>query len=102
MVHFDHFDLLSLKKGIYIYFYFQGYENSKGLGIIQDFTAHWAIKNKEMANVWTFDLESESSQVSYYDIESNCVTSVHVSSKKMIDILFYFKWYESSEGLAII
>ena len=50
-----------------------------------------------MANVWTFDLESESSQVSYYDIESNCVTSVHVSSKKMIDIIFYFKWYESSE-----
>ena len=55
-----------------------------------------------MVNVWTFDLESESSQVSYYDIESSCVTSVHVSSTKMIDILFYFKWYESSEGLAII
>jgi hypothetical protein len=26
-----------------------------GLAIIQDFTAHWAIKNKQMVNVWTFD-----------------------------------------------
>jgi hypothetical protein len=23
--------------------------------IIQDFTAHWEIKNKQMVNVWTFD-----------------------------------------------
>jgi hypothetical protein len=68
---------ISSKKMIYIYFYFWGYENSEGLAIIQDFAAHWAIKNKEMANVWSFDLESESSYLelrmfSYdSDIESN-------------------------------
>ena len=48
-------DYISSKKIIDIYFYFWGYENSKGLAIIQDFTAHWAIKNKQMANVWTFE-----------------------------------------------
>ena len=41
-----------------IYFYFQGYESSEGVAIIQDFTARWAIKNKQMTNVWTLDLES--------------------------------------------
>ena len=40
------------KKMIYIYDYFEGYENSKDLAFIQDFTAHWAIINKQMANVW--------------------------------------------------
>jgi hypothetical protein len=42
-----------------------------------------------------FDLESESSQLEWFDliwfdsdIESNSVTSAHVSSKKMIDIHF--------------
>ena len=25
------------------------------MAIIQDFTAHWAIENKQMVNVWTFD-----------------------------------------------
>jgi hypothetical protein len=61
-----------------------------------------------MANVWTFDSESESSQLecrkfSYEsDIESNWVTPDQVSSKTMIDIHFYFKGYESSKGLAII
>ena len=34
-----------------IQFYCKSYENSKGFAIIQDFTAHWAIKNKEMVNV---------------------------------------------------
>ena len=38
-----------------IHFYCWGYENSKGWAIIQDFIAHWAINNKEMVNVWTFD-----------------------------------------------
>ena len=46
---------VSSKKMINIHFYFLGYENSKGLVIIQYFTAHWAIKNKQMVNVWTFD-----------------------------------------------
>ena len=54
---------ISSKKMIDIYFYFWGYENSNGLAIIEDFTAHWAIKNKEMSNVWTFDWESESSHL---------------------------------------
>ena len=59
-----------------INFYFYGYESSKDLAIIQDFTAHWALKNKQMTNVWTFDLESESSQLEWWmfsygsDIES--------------------------------
>ena len=43
------------KKGIDIRFYFHWYENSKGLAIIQDFTAHWEIKNEEMVNIWKFD-----------------------------------------------
>ena len=41
----------SSKKMIDIRFYCQSYECSKGLAIIQDFTAHWVIKNKEMVNV---------------------------------------------------
>ena len=41
---------------IYIQFYCSGYENSIGLANIKDFTAHWAVKNKPMANVSTFDL----------------------------------------------
>ena len=59
-----------------VHFYCWGYENSKGLAIIQDFTAHWAIQNKQMVNVWTFDLESDSSQLEWWmfsydsDIES--------------------------------
>ena len=51
---------ISSKKMTYISLYFYGYGNSKGLAIIQDFTAHWAIKNKQMASVWTFHSESES------------------------------------------
>jgi hypothetical protein len=31
---------ISSKKMKYIYIYFQGYESSKGLAIIQDFTTH--------------------------------------------------------------
>ena len=54
---------ISSRKMIDIHFYCLGYESSKGLAIIQDFTAHWVIENKQMANVWTFDLESESLQL---------------------------------------
>ena len=46
---------ISSTKLIDIYFYGYGYGNSQVLAIIQNFTAHWAIKNKPMANVWTFD-----------------------------------------------
>ena len=38
-----------------INFYSLGYEKYIGLAIIQYFAAHWAIKNKEMVNVWKFD-----------------------------------------------
>jgi hypothetical protein len=48
---------ISSKKMVYIFFFFYGYESSKGQAIIQDFTVHWAIKDKQMVNVWTFDLE---------------------------------------------
>ena len=48
---------ISSKKMIDIYFYLYGYENSQGLAIIQDFTAHWAIENKQMANVWKLYFE---------------------------------------------
>ena len=45
---------ISPKKIIDIHFYCWQYENSKGPAIIQDFTAHWAITNKQMVNVWKF------------------------------------------------
>ena len=51
---------VSSKKMIDIHFYWYGCEKSIGLAIIQDFTAHWAIKNKQMANVWKFDSMPES------------------------------------------
>ena len=85
---------ISSKKIIDIYFYFWGYEKSKELAIIQDFTAHWEIKNKQMANVWTFDLESESSHIELQmfsydsDIASNRETLAHISSQKIKDIHF--------------
>ena len=47
---------VSSEKMTDIHLYCQRNENSQGLAIIQDFTAHWAIKDKQMANVWTFDL----------------------------------------------
>ena len=87
----------SSKNIIDVFLNFYRYENSKDLAIIQYFAAHWAIKNKQMANVWTFDLESESSQLEWrmfsynLGIESNWVTLADVSSKKMIDIHFYFQ-----------
>jgi hypothetical protein len=87
---------VSSKKMIDIHSYCYGYKDDKGLAIIQDFTAHWAIKHKPMANVWTFDLESESSQLEWRmfsydsDIESSWVTSAYVPSEKIIDIHFYF------------
>ena len=31
-----------------------------GLAIIYVFTAHWAIKIKQMVNIWNFDLMPES------------------------------------------
>ena len=46
--------------GMDIHFYFLGYKNSKVVAIIQDFTAHLALKNKEMVNVFNFYLKSES------------------------------------------
>jgi hypothetical protein len=46
---------ISSKKMRDICFHCYRYESSKGLSIIQDLTAHWAIKNKQMVNVWTFD-----------------------------------------------
>ena len=39
-----------------IQFYLWGFWNTKGLAIIHDFTAHWAIKNEQMVNIWKFDL----------------------------------------------
>ena len=39
-----------------IHFYFQGFKNTLGLAIIQDFMAHCAIKNEQMVNIWKFDL----------------------------------------------
>ena len=57
---------------IVIWFYCQSYENSKGLAIIQDFTAYWAIKNKEMVIVWKFDSVRMQDLVIYdSDIKSN-------------------------------
>jgi hypothetical protein len=35
------------------------YKETKGLSIIQDFTAHCAIKNERMVQFWKFDSKSE-------------------------------------------
>ena len=43
-----------------LYLFIIGYEETKGLAIIQDFTAHCAIKNEQMVNVWNFTKESKS------------------------------------------
>jgi hypothetical protein len=43
---------ISTKKMIHVNLCSKGYGNSKGFAIVQDFTAHWAIKNKQMASVW--------------------------------------------------
>ena len=62
----------SSKKMIDIRFYCQSYECSKGLAIIQDFTAHWGIRNKEMVIVWKFDSVRMQDLVMYdSDIKSN-------------------------------
>ena len=37
------------------HFYCEIYENYKGLATIQDFIAHWGIKNEEIVTVWKFD-----------------------------------------------
>ena len=34
-------------------------KNTKGLAITQGFTAHCAIKNEQMVNIWKFDLISK-------------------------------------------
>ena len=34
--------------------------NPKGLAIIWDFTAHWAIKIVQMVNIWKFNIKSKS------------------------------------------
>ena len=48
------------------------YEYSKCLAIIQDFTAHWGIRNKEMVIVWKFDSVRMQDLVMYdSDIKSN-------------------------------
>ena len=46
-----------------IHLYCQRYENYNGFAIILDFTAHWAIQNEQMANVWNFNIESKLSHV---------------------------------------
>ena len=42
------------------YLFFNRYEESKGLAIIQDFAAHCAMKNKQMAQGRNFKSKSES------------------------------------------
>ena len=45
----------SSKKMIDIRFYCKSYESFKGFAIIQDFTAHWAIRSEAMVIVWKLD-----------------------------------------------
>ena len=62
----------SSKKMIDIWFYCKSYENSISFAIIQDFTAHWGIRNKEMVIVWKFDSVRMQDLVMYdSDIKSN-------------------------------
>ena len=68
---FCNFGLHFLKeKDRDIYFYFEGYGKSKRLAIIQDFKAHWAIKNKQMVNVWKL-IHLESGMFSYIILALN-------------------------------
>ena len=39
--------------------FFIRYVKTKGLAIIQDFAAHCAMKNEQMAQVWKFDSKSK-------------------------------------------
>ena len=54
---------ISSKKMKDIHFYCLCFKNTIGLAIIQDFAAHWAIKDEQMVNVWIFHVKSESSQL---------------------------------------
>ena len=65
-----------------INFYCQLYENSKGLAIIQNFTAHWGINNKEMTIVWIFD----SVVMQVLGICDSCI----ISNFKTFAICLYF------------
>ena len=70
-----------------IHFYFWGSEHSKGLAIIQDFTAHWAMKNEQMANVWKFDSMPDS----YENIlHSNCDNSDSILKVQTFAICSFF------------
>jgi hypothetical protein len=89
---------ISSKKMRDIHNYFEGYENSKGLAFIQDFTALWAIKNKQMVNVWTFDYESDSSQLEWGMFSHDSDSESHLVTLSHIDVYPFFLWYESLEG----
>ena len=43
------------KKMIYFILFSLGYGTFKLLAIVHDFIAHWAIKNKQMANSWNLN-----------------------------------------------
>ena len=47
------------------YLFFNRYEESKGLAIIQDFAAHCAMKNEQMAQGRNFKSKSESQGIFY-------------------------------------
>ena len=49
-----------------IYLFFNRYEETKGLAIIQDFAAHCAMKNEQMAQGRNFKSKSES-EGTFYD-----------------------------------
>ena len=52
--------MFPLRKDDETYLFFNRYERSKGLAIIQDFAAHCAMKNVQMAQGRTFKSKTES------------------------------------------
>ena len=66
---------ISIRNLIDIIFSSKEYENSKGFANIQDFAAHWAIKNKQMVNVWKFDsVRMQNVLIHYSHVESKFQT----------------------------
>ena len=62
--------------------YCEGYKNDKGWAIIQDFIAHWVIKNEEMAIVWKSN--------SMHEFMNLWTTSIQIESN--FQIFFIVKW----------
>ena len=51
---------ISSRKSIDIHYFFIETVKFRWFAIIYDFTAHWAMKNEQMATIWKFDSKPKS------------------------------------------